>query len=135
LGVSWCTVRCLASQVVLLATSIMSTATVLKHLPVAMLSGRLVVDVLSVKEFPKTLLMKSLPPDVNILCTHPMFGPDSEKQNIAEGLKPWQNLNFQYEKVRVIVAPCSLIEAPCSPLASDRQQCWCPRRLNNQVMV
>jgi hypothetical protein len=27
-----------------------------------------------------------------------------------------------------------VIEAPCSPLASDRQQCWCPRRLN-QVMV
>jgi hypothetical protein len=31
------------------------------------------------------------------------------------------------EQVRVI-------EAPCSPLASNRQQCWCPRRLI-QVMV
>ena len=44
------------------------------------------------------------PPNVNILCTHPMFGPDSEKQNIEEGNRPWENLNFQYEKVRIDLA-------------------------------
>ena len=27
-----------------------------------------------------------------------------------------------------------MIEAPCSPLVSDRQHCWCPRRFN-KVMV
>ena len=46
------------------------------------------------------LLLKSLPENVDILCTHPMFGPESEKQNIAEGNRPWENLNFQFEKVR-----------------------------------
>lgn len=31
---------------------------------------------------------------VDILCTHPMFGPDS-------GSGSWKGLNFMYEKVRV----------------------------------
>ena len=31
---------------------------------------------------------------VDILCTHPMFGPDSGKGS-------WQGLNFMYERVRI----------------------------------
>lgn len=31
---------------------------------------------------------------VDILCTHPMFGPDS-------GRDAWTGLNFMYEKVRI----------------------------------
>ena len=31
---------------------------------------------------------------VDILCTHPMFGPDS-------GKGVWTGLNFMYEKVRI----------------------------------
>ena len=31
---------------------------------------------------------------MDILCTHPMFGPDSGKGS-------WQGLNFMYEKVRI----------------------------------
>jgi hypothetical protein len=26
------------------------------------------------------------------------------------------------------------IEAPCAPLPSDRERCWCPRRLNKAVV-
>jgi arogenate dehydrogenase (NADP+) len=51
---------------------------VLGALPVQRLKrSTLFVDVLSVKEFPKRLLLRTLPPEVDILCTHPMFGPDS----------------------------------------------------------
>jgi len=39
----------------------------------------LIVDVLSVKELPKKVLIDSLPPGMDILCTHPMFGPESGK--------------------------------------------------------
>lgn len=35
---------------------------------------------------------------VDILCTHPMFGPDSGKGS-------WQGLNFMYECVRVGRSP------------------------------
>lgn len=37
--------------------------------------------------FPKQLLLQKLPPDFDILCTHPMFGPDSGKDS-------WSSLNF-----------------------------------------
>ena len=51
---------------------------VLASLPVLRLRrSTLFVDVLSVKEFPKSLLLRELPPECDILCTHPMFGPDS----------------------------------------------------------
>ena len=38
--------------------------------------------------------MEHLPRECDILCTHPMFGPDSGKNG-------WQNLNFVYEKTRI----------------------------------
>ena len=54
----------------------------------------LIVDVLSVKEFPKNLLLEVLPSDFDIICSHPMFGPES-------GRHGWTNLTFVYDKVRI----------------------------------
>ena len=56
--------------------------------------GPLVVDVLSVKEHPRQILLEELPEECDILCTHPMFGPDSGKDS-------WRDLNFVYEKTRI----------------------------------
>jgi len=56
--------------------------------------GPLVVDVLSVKEHARKVLLEHLPPECDILCTHPMFGPDSGKDG-------WHGLNFVYEKTRI----------------------------------
>lgn len=82
-------------DVVILASSILSTHDVLTSLPIARLRrNTLFVDVLSVKEFPKKLFLSQLPQEIDILCTHPMFGPDSGKAG-------WQNLVFMYEKVRI----------------------------------
>jgi len=58
------------------------------------LAGPLIVDVLSVKDYPRQVLLDLLPPECDILCTHPMFGPDSGKNG-------WQGLNFVYERTRV----------------------------------
>jgi hypothetical protein len=44
--------------------------------------------------FPKQLLLSLLPPELDILCTHPMFGPDSGKGT-------WAGLNFMFDPVRV----------------------------------
>ncbi|XVF86402.1 hypothetical protein PTKIN_Ptkin18bG0036900 [Pterospermum kingtungense] len=82
-------------DVVLLATSILSTETLLQQLPFQRLRrNTLFVDVLSVKEFPRSLFFKYLPPDFDILCTHPMFGPESGKTS-------WAGLPFVYDKVRI----------------------------------
>lgn len=86
-------------EVVVLASSILSLESVLAKLPVQRLKrSTLFVDVLSVKEFPKRLLLRELPPEVDILCTHPMFGPDS-------GKGAWTGLNMQYERVRISPEP------------------------------
>ena len=54
----------------------------------------LIVDVLSVKEHARNVLLEHLPLECDILCTHPMFGPDSAKHG-------WQGQNFVYERTRV----------------------------------
>ena len=82
-------------DVVLLCSSILSTEAVLRALPMQRLKRRtLFVDVLSVKEFPKRLMLKILPPEVDIMCTHPMFGPDS-------GTGSWDGLPFMFDEVRI----------------------------------
>ncbi|CAD7698365.1 unnamed protein product [Ostreobium quekettii] len=86
-------------DVVILATSIISLESVLFSLPFQRLKrSTLIVDVLSVKVFPKQLFMRTLPPELDLLCTHPMFGPDS-------GQGSWKGLNFMYECVRVGDSP------------------------------
>ncbi|KAM7508269.1 hypothetical protein LguiA_018722 [Lonicera macranthoides] len=82
-------------EVILLCTSIMSTERVLGSLPLQRLKrSTLFVDVLSVKEFPRNLFTQLLPRDFDILCTHPMFGPESGKDS-------WKGLPFVYDKVRI----------------------------------
>ncbi|XLU54762.1 hypothetical protein S245_049410, partial [Arachis hypogaea] len=53
---------------------------VLKSLPFQRLKrSTLFVDVLSVKEFLRNLFLHHLPLDFDVFCTHPKFGPESEK--------------------------------------------------------
>jgi len=82
-------------DVVIVCTSILSMESVLRAFPVQRLRrSTLVVDVLSVKVFPKNLFLATLPPSVDILCLHPMFGPES-------GKGAWTGLPLVYDRVRV----------------------------------
>ncbi|KAL2641608.1 hypothetical protein R1flu_009195 [Riccia fluitans] len=86
-------------EVVILCTSILSTEHVLSSLPIQRLKrNTLFVDVLSVKEFPRNLFLQVLPKEFDVLCTHPMFGPESGKGS-------WEGLPFVYDKVRVSDGP------------------------------
>lgn len=55
----------------------------------------LFVDVLSIKEIPHDLLLKYLPTEFDILCTYPMFGPESRRHSQV-------GLSFVYNKVRIV---------------------------------
>lgn len=82
-------------DVIIFSTSILSTQSVLESFPWNRLRrNTLFVDVLSVKFFPRKLFLKILPHEFDILCTHPMFGPESGKDG-------WAKLPFVYDKVRI----------------------------------
>ena len=51
-------------------------------------------DLVTTIEHPRRVMLEQLPAECDILCTHPMFGPDSGKNG-------WQNLNFVYERTRI----------------------------------
>ncbi|KAK4579616.1 hypothetical protein RGQ29_029331 [Quercus rubra] len=79
------------NDVILICTSILSLQEVLKSMPLHHLKRpTLFADVLSVKEHPRNVLLR----EHDVLCTHPMFGPESGKDG-------WKGLNFMYEKVRI----------------------------------
>ncbi|KAK1409390.1 hypothetical protein QVD17_35916 [Tagetes erecta] len=85
----------LEHDVILICTSILSVSEVVKSLPFHCLrKPTLFADVLSVKEHPKQILLQEVPEDSDLVCTHPMFGPESGKDG-------WKDLNFMYERVRV----------------------------------
>lgn len=94
-------------DVIVVATSILSFESTISSLAVAIsehlnakardgvkVRGPLIVDVLSVKEHARQIMLDLLPQECDILCTHPMFGPDSGKNG-------WGGLNFVYEKTRI----------------------------------
>ncbi|MQL95189.1 hypothetical protein Taro_027849 [Colocasia esculenta] len=82
-------------DVVLICSSILSTEAVLRSIPTHKLRpDTIFADVLSVKQFPRNLFLEVLPPEFGIVCTHPMFGPESGKHG-------WTELPFVYDKVRI----------------------------------
>ncbi|KAF5186724.1 Arogenate dehydrogenase 2 protein, partial [Thalictrum thalictroides] len=82
-------------DVLLVCSSILSTETVVRSIPMHKLKpDTIFADVLSVKQFPRNLFLEVLPPGFGIVCTHPMFGPESGKNG-------WTGLPFVYDKVRL----------------------------------
>lgn len=49
---------------------------------------------IALQEHAKSVMLDSLPFSCDVLCTHPMFGPESGKYG-------WQGLPFLYDKVRI----------------------------------
>lgn len=81
-------------DVIIISCSIISFEEVLRQIPKDIFRNKLIVDVLSVKVHAKKTMLQYLPDDSDILCTHPMFGPESGKFG-------WQGLPFLYDRVRI----------------------------------
>ncbi len=75
-----------SSKIVIVATPISNLEETLKEIKPFLPEGCLVIDVCSVKEKPVKLMQKILPETVQILGTHPLFGPQSGKSGL-QGLK------------------------------------------------
>lgn len=74
------------ADVVLIATPVSSFEQVVSEIAVACKPGALIVDVGSVKVVPSEIMQRVLPNDVDIVASHPLFGPQSATTGI-EGLK------------------------------------------------
>ena len=88
-------------DIILICTSILSFEKILKKLIepniLCYIKNKLIIDVCSVKNYPKSLLLQYLPNECDIMCTHPMFGPDSIKNKEDK----WNNLKFVYDPIRI----------------------------------
>lgn len=69
-------------KVIFLCNAISSMEQVLPQIAGAVKPGTLVVDTCSVKVYPVDLMMEILPESVEIMGSHPMFGPDSGRNGV-----------------------------------------------------
>lgn len=70
-------------DIIILAVPVARMAYICKKLAPHLRPGTLVVDVGSVKVAPMRMMRRHLPPHVELLGTHPLFGPQSAKENIT----------------------------------------------------
>lgn len=81
--VAWGTLKETASKdIVILAIPVQFMESVLIDIKDYLIHGALVADVSSVKVKPIDLMLKHLPSTVDILGTHPLFGPQSGKYGV-----------------------------------------------------
>ena len=87
-------------DVVVLAVPLIDFEDVVLSLPQDRLRGKLVVEVCPLSAYPKAILLRHFGPEVDILSTHPMFGPSSGEDPYAE--PSWDGRPLVYEKARII---------------------------------
>jgi prephenate dehydrogenase len=111
-------------KVVILAVPISRLQHVLNQVRPYLVPDSLVVDVCSVKEFPVRWMQERLPSSVEILATHPMFGPDSAAESL-QGRKivlcPVRITAPRYQAVRSYLIAKGLVAIESDPSLHDRQ--------------
>jgi prephenate dehydrogenase len=98
-------------KVVILCVPISAMQSTLKQIAPLLRSDAIVADVCSVKVLPVQWMKELLPPSVDILATHPMFGPDSAARSVTgfkmvlcpERIKPGR-----YEKIKLALRELNL---------------------------
>jgi prephenate dehydrogenase len=87
LGVKTCSLKEAASKpIVIIAVPVHYFQNVIEEIKGFVKPGALIIDVSSVKVKPVSIMKKYLPKNVDILGTHPLFGPQSGRNGI-KGLK------------------------------------------------
>eukprot|EP00521_Asterionellopsis_glacialis_P012810 CAMPEP_0195307020 /NCGR_PEP_ID=MMETSP0707-20130614/37500_1 /TAXON_ID=33640 /ORGANISM="Asterionellopsis glacialis, Strain CCMP134" /LENGTH=709 /DNA_ID=CAMNT_0040371257 /DNA_START=175 /DNA_END=2304 /DNA_ORIENTATION=- len=86
-------------DVVILAVPMIEFEDVVLSLPANALKGKLVVDVCPLNVVPKSIMLKHLGPDVDVLISHPMFGPTVHDDPYASN--EWDGRPLVFEKVRI----------------------------------
>lgn len=111
-------------EVIVLSVPISAVRAVCRQLAPLLRAGQVVTDTCSVKTRPAAWMVEALPEDVEILATHPLFGPDSGKDGIA-GLKiAVCRVRIDPEKYQAILRflqSLELVVVEATPEEHDRQ--------------
>ena len=114
----------LGAKYVILATPISAIDGVCRQIAPALRTGQVVVDTCSVKEYPIDCMLSRLPEQVQILGTHPLFGPDSGRNGIG-GLKiavcPVRIDSANYDCIRDFLQGLGLEIIETTPREHDRR--------------
>lgn len=114
----------LASELILLCVPISALQEVCGHIAPHLRPGQIVVDTCSVKARPIRWMLERLPPFVEILGTHPLFGPDSGKEGIAGfkiALCPVRIQEEHYRRICDYLRCLQLVLVETTPEEHDRQ--------------
>ena len=71
----------LQNETIFIAVPIRDFENLVKEISKKISSGKTVIDVCSVKVFPKKVMLENLSNETDIIATHPLFGPDSLKDS------------------------------------------------------
>ena len=71
----------LQNETIFIAVPIRDFENLVKDISKKISSGKTVIDVCSVKVFPKKVMLENLSNETDIIATHPLFGPDSLKDS------------------------------------------------------
>lgn len=114
----------LTAKFIILATPISAIDAVCQRIAPSLRAGQVVVDTCSVKQYPVDRMLSRLPAGVQILGTHPLFGPDSGRNGI-HGMKiavcPVRIEPANYDCIRGFLRGLGLNIIETTPAEHDRR--------------
>lgn len=113
-----------AQKLIILCVPISAMQATLKQIAPLLKPDALVLDVCSVKVYPAQWMKTLLPPSVEILATHPMFGPDSAATSVAGHkvvLCPERITTDRYRKIKKWLEQKGISIIETTPAEHDRK--------------
>lgn len=113
-----------AQKIIILCVPISAMRKTLRKIAPLLKQDAIVVDVCSVKVYPAQWMRELLPPSVEILATHPMFGPDSAAISVSGHkmvLCPERISTERYRKIKHWLKKKGMALIETSPVEHDRK--------------
>lgn len=110
--------------IVILCVPISAMQASLRQIAPLLTTGTLIADVCSVKAYPAQWMRQLLPQDVEILATHPMFGPDSAARSLLGHkivLCPERIAPERFRTISVWLEQKGLLVIETTPAEHDRK--------------
>ncbi len=114
-------------EYVILATPVSAVQTVAEEIRECLAPDTIVMDVGAVKTYPLSVLQKELPPEVHIIGSHPLFGPDSASHGLSGHtmiLTPTRTDKMVFQKVKTFWVEQGVEVVELTAHEQDRLMAW-----------